>query len=113
MNPFENDLKCKSVIKDLVDEAIVKHTVALANLTREQLLEAFCQALACGDFQRHIRIGEHAQAVTYVPFRQVESLKAENDKLRALNLECSRLASEAAVEIQRLKGALLTPEYDH
>jgi hypothetical protein len=63
------------VIEDALAEAIKKHRTACEELTERQVMEALRQALACGDFQALVEPCG-GQAVTYIPFRDVERLKA-------------------------------------
>lgn len=100
-------------IMKLVETAYDEHSAAVEQLTRKQMYEAFTQAIASGDFMRHVHVDNHSQAVTYMPYRelevlwlQIKELKAENDHLRQLNIEASRLASEAAVRIVELEAEL-------
>lgn len=93
-------------IRKLTDADYNQHRAAVEQLTRKQFSEAFTQAIASGDFLRHVRVDNNAQAVTYIPYRELELIRTENDTLRRLNIEASRLASEAAVEIERLRAEL-------
>lgn len=56
-------------------EAITAHNIRIENLTIDQTMEALKQALASGDFCRHIRVDPHAQTVTYMPYRLHEVLE--------------------------------------
>lgn len=75
----------------IVDEAIAKvireHCLGVERLTEAQFVDALKQALASGDFMRHIQVGSSAQAVTYVPFREVEALRS---RIRELEAEIER-----------------------
>lgn len=50
-------------------QAITEHNIRIENLTIDQTMEALKQALASGDFCRHIMVDPHAQTVTYMPYR--------------------------------------------
>lgn len=92
-----------------IADGIRKYELAVANLTEEQFVEALRQAIASGDFQRHVVVEpvpkyqdvvwngevpigcsgvnqfavcvENRQAVTYLPYREVERLKARIKEL--------------------------------
>jgi hypothetical protein len=52
------------------------HDKAVEVLTRTQFLEALKQAVACGDFLRHVKVDTCSQAVTYLPYRREQELKS-------------------------------------
>ena len=79
------------------------HVEAVDKLTREQFIEAMAQAIECGDFMRHVIVGEtvavgnsmtcsHRQGVSYVPYREVERLKA---RIRELEVELDQALRDA------------------
>lgn len=59
-----------------VSDLIRQHNLATEQLTTSQLADAIRQALASGDFIRHVRT-DGAQAVVYVPYAEVEKLRAK------------------------------------
>lgn len=65
-------------------QLVERHQIAAAELTERQLAEALKQALACGDFQMHVRASDNAQAITYIPYREHEQLKARIKELEAI-----------------------------
>lgn len=65
-----------------IEELLKEKAIAVDNLTRTQLADAICQAIQCGDFQRHLVRGEDRQQIVYVPFQREHELKS------ALNLAC-------------------------
>lgn len=60
---------------NIFGELVQKHQLAVENLTEQQLAEAIRQAIASGDFMRNIVVDGPAQAVTYLPWREVERLR--------------------------------------
>lgn len=52
---------------EVVEELVRKHVLAVENLTEMQLVEAIRQAIACGDFQRHVCPSNSSQVVIYIP----------------------------------------------
>jgi len=91
-------------MKKVVDQATKDRPELVAALTRDQLAEALRQALECGDFQRLVIapkiivhklddvVFEHRQTVTYIPAREVSSLKARVAELEELLSEVRALA---------------------
>lgn len=60
-----------------VQDAIVKERLAAREkLTEEQIIEAFRQALACGDFTQLCVVNSDKQGVVYVPYREHARLRA-------------------------------------
>jgi len=55
--------------------------IAVETLTGEQLAEALLQAIACGDFLRLVQ-GHGAQAVSYMPYRELQRLREQRDEAR-------------------------------
>lgn len=55
-----------------IDDAVRKHAVFIDRLTEAQVMAAFKQAIACGDFMRHVCVVDNAQTVDYMPFREEE-----------------------------------------
>lgn len=62
-------------------EFVRKHQLAVESLTEQQVADAICQMIRSGDFMRNLVSDGSAQSVTYVPFREVERLKALYDEL--------------------------------
>lgn len=73
----------KSVLirmREVISEMTKEYAIAVEELTEHQLAEAILQAIACGDFQKHIdRSG--MQGVTYLPYRRVQELEAKIKEL--------------------------------
>lgn len=81
----------EEAIRKHTDAIIAQHMLEVEGLTKEQLSEAFVQALKAGDFVRyvHARPGGHAQAVTYIPYERagmqesrIRELEEKVEKLR-------------------------------
>lgn len=77
-----NDLR--EQFDEAARELIRKHSIACDELTQMQLAESFKQALACGDFVRHVRASDNAQQVYYFPYRDAEMLRARVRHLEEL-----------------------------
>ncbi len=60
-----------------VTKLIHSHNIAIEELTTKQLVEAFTQALAAGDFQRLVTADRSSQQVIYIPFARQQQLEAE------------------------------------
>lgn len=77
-------------IRDAIAGVLAHHNVHVEQLTSLQLAEAIRQALAAGDFMRHVTV-DGRQAVTYVPYRERDSLLA---KLAYAKAALNRIFSE-------------------
>lgn len=71
-----------------IAKAVKAYQIAVNGLTEQQTCEAFKQAIACGDFQRHVLPAPYrmanepmhelgAQKVVYVPFMRAQELERE------------------------------------
>lgn len=74
-------------LKAAVEEVVKQHNIAIENLTREQVVSAFMQAVRCGDFQRQVQIHSgyppiYGQEVVYTPAREAMDLKFKLDNTR-------------------------------
>ena len=67
-----------------VEELIRKHHLAVEELTEQQLAKVLAQMLASGDIMRYVRVGDFAQCLSYVPYREVERLRGQIQKLKQL-----------------------------
>ena len=65
---------------ELFGELVRKHQLAVETLTEQQLAEAIRQAIASGDFMRNVTT-DGRQAVIYIPWREVESLRTRYHEL--------------------------------
>lgn len=61
-----------------------KLDVAQRKLDEEQLFNCFVQALIAGDFVKQVVQGSGAQNFIYVPYRECERLRAENQRLKEI-----------------------------
>lgn len=66
---------------NLFSDLVRKYQLAVETLTEEQLVEAIRQAILSGDFVRHVVSGSSAQSVVYLPWSEVERLRAQYDEL--------------------------------
>lgn len=68
---------------DIFGELARKYSLAVESLTEEQLAEGIRQAIASGDFQRHVlnEGGSHKQAVVYIPYREVSRIRPRYEEL--------------------------------
>jgi len=64
-------------VSDLFGELVRKHNLAIEALTQQQLADVIRQAIASGDIMRHVSHDGAAQAVTYIPRREIERLRAQ------------------------------------
>ena len=64
----------------LFGELVHKYRLAVETLTEQQLAEAIRQAIASGDFMRNVTT-DGRQAVIYIPWREVESLRTRYNEL--------------------------------
>ncbi len=78
-------------LTDAIQALIAQKNIAVESLTRDQLAEAFRQALASGDFVRNVIVNSDAQQVVYIPFREVEALKVKVGTLHSVILNCRTL----------------------
>jgi len=69
---------------EALDKLIEEHQIACAELDKKQLAAAIKQAISAGDFLKLIEITNDGQAIVYIPFREVERLRTENRKFRAI-----------------------------
>jgi len=66
---------------ELADEVFRAHSKIMEALTRDQFIKTLNQAIACGDFLRHVRVDTASQAVTYLPYRREQELLARITEL--------------------------------
>lgn len=65
-----------------VNDLVAKHRIAINDLTERQVADAIKQAILAGDFKRYMRCDDYGQIVVYLPYDGVESLRAENARLK-------------------------------
>lgn len=78
-----------------IEELITEHNLAVERLTRKQFVELIKQMILSGDIIRHVQFESNDsvfgqnQYLTYIPFREVETLKAKiqilENKLKTLS----------------------------
>lgn len=73
----------------LLTEAARQYNIAHEKFTQKQLMEAFRQALECGDFVRYVSVEGNAQQVVYLPFAEQGWLKARISELEEQCKECT------------------------
>lgn len=61
-------------------DLIHKYNLAVESLTEQQLAEVMRQAISSGDLMRLVVI-DGRQAVTYIPYREIESLRSLYNEL--------------------------------
>lgn len=66
---------------DLFGEIVRKHSLAVESLTEQQLAEVIRQAIASGDIVRNVMHDGSAQAITYIPYREVSRLRDQYHEL--------------------------------
>lgn len=79
--------EASNALNNSIIEFIKNFNIKVEELTQEQTAQALKQAIAAGDFQVMIVKSDdgfsRTQAVTYIPFRDVERLKAKIAELEA------------------------------
>lgn len=65
----------KVTFDEALAAAVRSRNIAIEKLTEQQTCDLFKQAILSGDFMRHVTDDGKGQAMTYVPFRQLEALK--------------------------------------
>lgn len=116
MNP-ELQRKLQAEVERLSRE----QSLAIEGLTREQVVSAFVQAIACGDFQRHVvvgdRFGDHRQAVTYIPYKgEQEAARKVRDLKKliwAIVLKCGGKIVLSDLERYHLRDDWELQQHDH
>lgn len=68
-------------LNDILAKFVRRYNLAVEALTEQQLAGVIRQAIASGDFMRHIVRDDSAQAVTYLPWREAESLRTRYHEL--------------------------------
>lgn len=73
---------------DLIDE----HQIACEKLTRDQLAKCVLQAIVCGDFIKQVAVSHGSlkagpQAVFYVPYADMETLRSRITKLESVIID--------------------------
>ena len=62
-------------------EIVAKNNLAIEELTEQQVVKVFKQAIQCGDIRKLIRYDSGSQCVIYIPFEREERLTAEKEEL--------------------------------
>lgn len=57
-------------LANICERVINESQVQIEKLTHAQMVEAFRQAVLCGDFQRNVVVSTGAQTVIYLPYNQ-------------------------------------------
>lgn len=70
-------------ISEHIEELVREHALAVNNLTKAQLVESIRQAIACGDFERHVCPSNSSQAVIYIPHAREAYLTGRIRELEA------------------------------
>jgi hypothetical protein len=71
------------ILASAIEEATAEAFKAQDKLTKEQFVEALMQAIKSGDFMKYVRVGDHAQAVVYLPYQREQELETKNAELEA------------------------------
>lgn len=98
--PAQEDSPCKEAFMRVVNAVAKERAAAEDKLTEQQFIEALRQALACGDFVRHICVDNGSQCVTYMPFRNEETSRARIEELERQLSEACRIADIAPDVLQ-------------
>lgn len=73
----------RTTFEAAVEKLVEERSLAVEQLTKDQFVEALKQAIKSGDFQRLVSV-DGRQAVTYIPFREVEALKSRVSELEEI-----------------------------
>ena len=79
--PSENGQPGSLRSGDLFGEFVRRHNLAVEALTEKQLAEVIRQAIASGDIVRNVMSDGSAQAITYIPYREVSRLRDQYHEL--------------------------------
>lgn len=89
----------QEAIQQACEKLVVEFGIQDERLLQSQIADALRQAIAAGDFERHVYHQGSQSDVIYVPFSGVDRLRSENRKLKERILELEnekvRLESEA------------------
>ena len=77
LSPDVVSAKLATAVEEMVDQ----HNLAINGLTRDQTVEAFRQAIMCGDFVRFVVVSDGRQAVIYIPFQEQSRLRGRIERL--------------------------------
>lgn len=69
---FKPPIWQSEAIQVAVKKLVSERNIAIEELTEKQVGDAIAQALASGDFIRHVRVSDDAQSVTYIPYSEAE-----------------------------------------
>jgi len=73
---FKRPIWQSEAIQAAVKKLVSSRNLAIENLTEKQVGDAIAQAIASGDFIRHVRVSDDAQSVTYIPYSETERYRA-------------------------------------
>lgn len=76
-------------VEAAIAKMIRERSIAVEKLTERQMGDVILQAIKAGDFMVHVATDPDRQAVTYLPYRDVEALKARIRELEE-ELDCFR-----------------------
>lgn len=102
MNITNADIEFSKKYQAALDELIRKYRLAVNDLTEKQLAEAIRQAIACGDFERHICASNSTQFVIYIPHAREAYLL---NKVRELEDEQAVLQARIKELVEQLRLA--------
>lgn len=110
LNITNADIEFSKKYQAAIDELIRKHQLAVNDLTERQLAEALRQAIACGDFQRHVCPSNSSQAVIYIPHAReayltgrIRELEEQlREVLKSQASECSKVSDHDPEPDQKL-----------
>lgn len=75
-------------IQEAIEAVVRRHGIATNELTETQMAEVIKQAIASGDLMRHVRIDTNAQAVSYIPYRELTEVQAKYNELLMAVEDC-------------------------
>lgn len=101
-------LAFQKAMDEAIDKAVNEYNLKVAQLTKEQFIDALKQAIACGDFKRHVVAGRdigdlnHSQQVIYLPYAREQYLLNQIEELKTRITEMERDAFDARCENEEI-----------
>lgn len=84
-NEFE---ALRKAMDEAIEKAVKAHSIAINDLTEQQTVEVFKQAIACGDIRRLVRVDNAAQTVIYIPFQRDQELEFKLARAKLVLQQC-------------------------
>ena len=79
-----HDPELQKQMDKIVDEMVRRHNLAIENLTRDQVTSVVKQLFASGDIVILVSHNSNAQTASYLPYRRVQELENEIERLQKI-----------------------------